>query len=137
MDSRKKSERIWAGIGSKKRPMQPFKGVSFKSLDDWLAFMSSFGRSTLTMTKPGKHLVYFMEDAYLDGEYVMLTSLSATEVSKAGWSLQGEYIWYNEARRPGIFGYPSKMITNRTHTSVLFFRKPLEQDDEGHAEPGS
>jgi len=71
-------------------------------------------------------MAYFMEDAYLNGEYIKLTSLSAAEASKAGWSLQGEYIWYNEARRPGIFGYPSKMITNRTHTSILFFKKPKD-----------
>lgn len=124
MDRRKKSERIWAGKGSKKRPMEPFKGVSFASLEDWLAFIEHFSWLSLLMTKTGKHMAYFMEDAYLDGEYVMLTSLAAAASSKAGWLLQGEYIWYNEARRPGIFGYPSKMITNRTHTSILFFKKP-------------
>jgi DNA modification methylase len=124
MDKRKKSQRWWVGKGSQKRPMEPFKGVIFSSLDDWLTFIQNFSYIAFLMTKPGKHMVYFMEDAYLDGEYVMLTSLAAAASSKAGWSLQGEYIWYNEARRPGIFGYPVKMITNRTHTSILFFKKP-------------
>ena len=125
MDSRKKSKRWWAGKGSQERPMEPFKKVSFASLDEWLAFMTCFGKRSMQLAKPGKYMAYFMEDAYLNGKYEFLSHLSALAVEMAGWVPQGEYIWYNEARRPGIFGYPSKMITNRTHASILFFKKEI------------
>ena len=125
MDSRKKSKRWWAGKGSQARPMEPFKSplTQFKALDEWLGFMAAFGQKAMRLAKPGKHLAYFMEDAYLDGRYEFLTHLSAMAVEASGWIPQGEYIWYNEGRRPGIFGYPTRMITNRTHVSILFFRK--------------
>jgi len=126
MDSRKKSKRWWAGKGSQQRPMEPFRSplARFRAFDEWLGFMAAFGGRTLALTKPGRYLAYFMEDAYIDGRYEFLTHMSATAVEASGWVPQGEYVWYNEGRRPGIFGYPSTMITNRTHVSILFFRKP-------------
>lgn len=125
MDSRKKSKRWWAGKGSQQRPMEPFKShlTRFHALDEWLGFMAAFGLKTMQLAKPKAYLAYFMEDAYLEGRYEFLTHLSAMAVESAGWTPQGQYIWYNEGRRPGIFGYPSRMITNRTHASILFFRK--------------
>jgi len=125
MDSRKKSKRWWAGKGSQQRPMEPFRShlTRFHALDEWLGFMAAFGQRSMRLAKPGAHLAYFMEDAYLDGRYEFLTHLSAMAVEASGWSPQGEFIWYNEGRRPGIFGYPTRLITNRTHVSILFFRK--------------
>lgn len=130
MDSRKKSKRWWKGKGSQARPMEPFKEplAHFKSMEEWIKFMTDFGKRAMEIVKPNKYLAYFMEDAYLDGRYEFLTHLSAMAVASSGWVPQGEYIWYNEARRPGIFGYPSKMITNRTHASILFFKKVSKDD---------
>lgn len=125
MDSRKKSKRWWKGKGNQERPMEPFKDPlsHFASMEEWLDFMKRFGQRTMEITKPNKYLVYFMEDGYFDGRYEFLSHTSAMAIESSGWVPQGEYIWYNEARRPGIFGYPTKMITNRTHTSILFFKK--------------
>ena len=123
MDKRKKSPRFWAGKGSKERHMTPFKKTLYSSKADWIEFMTRFGRRSMELAKPGKYMAFFMEDAYLDGRYEKLTHFSSMTVEASGWIPQGEYIWYNEARRPGIFGYPVKMITNRTHTSILFFQK--------------
>ena len=83
---------------------------------------------TVEPNKPNKYLAYFMEDAYINGRYEFLTHTSAMAVASSGWVPQGEFIWYNEARRPGIFGYPTTMITNRTHASILFFKKVVKDD---------
>lgn len=125
MDTRKKSKRWWKGKGSQERPMEAFKShlSQFHGFDEWLGFMAAFGKRTMELAKPNAYMAYFMEDAYLDGKYEFLTHMSAMAVESSGWVPQGEFIWYNEARRPGIFGYPKKIITNRTHTSILFFRK--------------
>lgn len=137
MDSRKKSKRWWKGKGSQERPMEPFKEKlsHFKSMEEWIAFMTAFGKRAMEITKPNKYLVYFMEDAYLDGKYEFLSHTSAMAIASSGWVPQGEYIWYNEARRPGIFGYPTKMITNRTHASILFFKKVVANDRSSKNSP--
>lgn len=124
MDSRKKSKRWHAEKGSLGRPMEEF-GLKFESIDVWLDFISQFCRQGFRVVKPNKYMAVFMEDMFISGEYIFLTHLLATEAHKAGWMPQGEFIWYNEARRPGFFGYPSTFITNRTHTSILFFKKVM------------
>jgi DNA modification methylase len=122
MDSRYKSKRWHSGIGSMERPMEKF-GVIFSDIDHWRLFMSRFCQRAFDVVKKNKYMVSFMEDMYINGEYIFLTNIIVDEAKKAGWTPQGEFIWYNEARRPGFFGYPSTFITNRTHTSILFFRK--------------
>lgn len=122
MDSRKKSKRGHSEKGFLERPMQEF-GVKFRSLDGWTLFIRDFCEESFRIVKSGKYMVSFMEDMYINGEYVFLTHILSEEAKKAGWVAQGEYIWHNEARRPSFFGYPSKMITSRTHTSILFFKK--------------
>jgi DNA modification methylase len=130
MDSRKKSKRLWTGKGSQERPMEPFKdpAAHYKNMEEWLEFMTAFGKRAMEIVKPNKYLAYFMEDAYINGRYEFLTHTSAMAVASSGWVPQGEFIWYNEARRPGIFGYPTTMITNRTHASILFFKKVIKDD---------
>jgi DNA modification methylase len=123
MDSRKKSTRIYKGIGSLERPMDKF-GIYFKDINDWKKFIFDFCKKSFNMIKNGKYMISFMEDMYINGEYIFLTDLLCQEAKNAGWKPQGEYIWYNEARRASFFGYPVKMITSRTHTSILFFKKP-------------
>jgi len=130
MDRRPKSLRWFKGKGSQQRPMEPFEGCLFKGIDAWKTFMSSFASRAMMLVKDGRYMAYFMEDAYLSGRYVFLTHISAEIVESHGWIPQGEYIWYNEGRRPGFFGFPSKMITNRTHTSLLFFLHPGKREKE-------
>lgn len=122
LDERRKSSRWMKGKGSLARPMKPYGTCHFDSLGDWGFFLAKFAAMAKTVVKPGKYLAYFMEDAYLDGEYIFLTDISRKIVSDAGFVPQGEWIWYNEARRACFFGYPSRMITSRTHTSILFFK---------------
>ena len=125
MDSRTKSRRHHKDKGYLERPMEAFTGVLFKDLDAWKTFIFDFCKKSFEMVKNGKHMVSFMEDMYIEGEYIFLTDILCQEAKKVGWIPQGEYIWYNEARRPSFFGYPVKMITSRTHTSILFFKKIL------------
>ena len=124
MDSRPKSKRWWKDKGSQARPMEQFgSGLHYKSIDDWESCMASFASGSFLAARNRAYAVCFMEDMYIEGKYVFLTHRLASVMESVGWIPQGEYIWHNEARRPGFFGYPSRMITNRTHTSILFFRK--------------
>jgi len=130
LDERRKSSRWWKGKGSTQRPMLPYGTCHFDTIDDWKKFMARFGRMARLILKPGKYMAFFMEDAYLDGEYVFLTHISSDIMKECGFIPQGEWIWYNEARRACFFGFPSKMITSRTHTSVLYFLNPKEDENE-------
>lgn len=123
MDSRTKSRRHHKDKGCLERPMEAFTDVSFKDLDGWKTFIFDFCKKSFEIVKSGKYMVSFMEDMFIEGEYIFLTDILCQEAKKARWKPQGEYIWYNEARRPSFFGYPVKMINSRTHTSILFFKK--------------
>ena len=140
IDRRPKSTRWHRVGGNKPRAMEPFRKCSFASLDEWIGFMERFGCLASKIVKPKKYLAFFMDDAYLNGEYVFLTHLSAEAMKRSGWLPQGEYIWYNEGRRPGFFGFPVKMITNRTHMSVLFFtntqKETKNEPDRGKGSEG-
>lgn len=126
LDERRKSSRWWKGKGSTQRPMQPYKMCHYDNIEEWRKFLMRFGKMARLILKPGKYMAYFMEDAYLDGEYVFLTHISSDIMKECGFIPQGEWIWYNEARRACFFGFPSKMITSRTHTSILYFLNPKD-----------
>ena len=127
IDRRRKSTRWHKDGGNKPRAMEPFRKCSFGSFVEWFTFMEMFGILASRLVKPGKYMAFFMDDAYLNGEYVFLTHHSVEAMKRAGWIPQGEYIWYNEGRRPGFFGFPVKMITNRTHMSILFFMNKKQE----------
>jgi DNA modification methylase len=129
LDKRKKSTRWEKGKGNQPRPMEAYGTCNFDTLEEWEEFIDRFAETSKKILKPGKYLAYFMEDAWIDGEYVFLTDISQRIMKKKGLIPQGEWIWYNEARRAMFFGFPRKMITSRTHTSVLFFLNPKEDDD--------
>lgn len=124
MDYRKKSKRHHKDKGSLERPMEAF-GVKFKDIMAWKDFIRSFCERAFKIVKSEKYMISFMEDMFIDGEYIFLTHILTEEAKKSGWVPQGEYIWYNEGRRAAFFGYPSTMITSRTHTSILFFRRRI------------
>jgi DNA modification methylase len=120
MDRRKKSKRYWKGKGNQERPMEAYGKCKFNDLEDWKGFIKRWAVASRLVLKPNKYLLYFMEDMYIDGEYIFLTHISADILKSVGFVPQGEFIWYNEGRRPGFFGFPAKMITNRTHSSLIF-----------------
>lgn len=129
IDRRKKSKRIWKDKGSMERPMEAYGQCRFNNLDEWKSFIRKWGEISRKMLKPNKYLVYFMEDVFIDGEYVFLSHIVADILKEVGFVPQGEYLWYNEGRRPGFFGFPSKMITNRTHTSIVFMINSKQEKD--------
>ena len=132
IDRRKKSSRYWKGRGNRERPMEPYREAPvFKTLEEWGEYMRIFAEWSAKILKPGRYLAYFIEDVYLNGEYVFLSEISKNAVESAGFIPQGEWVWYNEARRACIFGYPSRMITSRVHTKVLFFTNGRLEDQDG------
>ena len=129
LDRRQKSSRYWKGKGSKKRPMQPYTHVpEFKSVSDWAEYIFLMAERIRWILKKGRYFAFFIEDAYIDKEYIFLSEIAKNAVQSVGFIPQGEWIWYNEARRACLFGYPSRMITSRVHTKILFFTNgPMEE----------
>jgi len=121
MDTRKKSKRRYHGKDHE-RPMEAF-GKGFKNLEEWKNFSLELCVECCSVLKKDKYFFTFLEDMYIDGEYIFLTHIFSDMAKKAGLVPQGEFLWYNEARRPGLWGYPSRVVTSRTHTSILYFRK--------------
>lgn len=94
----------------------------FTSVAQWENdIIQGLGDLCRKVLRPGGYVVYFMEDAYVDGEYLFLAERSASAMRREGFVPQGEWVWYNEAKRGRLFGFPARMVTTRTHSSILFF----------------
>ena len=58
-----------------------------------------------------------------DGKYITLAWDLVKEIEKCGFSFEGEQIWCQDDKQLGIWGFPSKFISNIHHHYCLVFRK--------------
>ncbi len=58
-----------------------------------------------------------------DGTYVTLAWDLVKKIEGCGFSFEGEQLWCQEDKKLGIWGYPSKFISNIHHHYCLIFRK--------------
>lgn len=58
-----------------------------------------------------------------DGLYMTFAWDLTRIIEKCGFSFEGEQIWCQDDKKLGIWGYPSKFISNVHHHYCLVFRK--------------
>lgn len=58
-----------------------------------------------------------------DGKYVTLAWDLVKKIEQCGFSFEGEQVWCQDDKQLGIWGYPSKFISNVHHHYCLVFRK--------------
>lgn len=58
-----------------------------------------------------------------DGHYITLAWDLVKKLEQCGFSFEGEQIWCQEDKQLGIWGFPSKFISNVHHHYCLIFRK--------------
>lgn len=58
-----------------------------------------------------------------DGKYVTLAWDLVKKIEMCGFSFEGEQIWCQDDKQLGIWGFPSKFISNVHHHYCLVFRK--------------
>jgi len=72
----------------------------------------------------GKYMVVVVQNfRNTDGEYIPFAWDLVSKIQKYNFTFEGEQIWCQEDKKLGIWGYPSKFITNIHHHYCLVFRK--------------
>ncbi|MBQ3642607.1 DNA methylase, partial [bacterium] len=75
------------------------------------------------LKKKGYMVVIIQNFRNSDGTYVTLAWDLVKKIEGCGFSFEGEQLWCQEDKKLGIWGYPSKFISNIHHHYCLIFRK--------------
>lgn len=74
--------------------------------------------------KDDKYMVVVVQNfRNVDGHYVTFAWDLVKQIEKCGFSFEGEQIWCQDDKQLGIWGYPSKFISNVHHHYCLVFKK--------------
>lgn len=75
------------------------------------------------LKKNGYMVVVIQNFRNSDGKYVTLAWDLVNKIEKTGFSFEGEQLWCQDDKQLGIWGFPSKFISNVHHHYCLVFRK--------------
>lgn len=97
------------------------------NIEDYDQFMKELSKVFKNCSKilaPNKYMVIVVQNfRNTDGNYITFAWDIAEKVKKYKFSFEGEQIWCQDDKQLGIWGYPSKFITNIHHHYCLVFRK--------------
>lgn len=97
------------------------------NIDDYDEFIKElkkvFKNCNCTLKEKGYMVVVIQNFRNSDGKYMTLAWDIVKEIQKCGFSFEGEEIWCQDDKQLGIWGYPSKYISNIHHHYCLIFRK--------------
>lgn len=97
------------------------------NIDDYEVFLRELRkvfRNCYKILKSKKYMVVVIQNfRNNDGKYVTLAWDLVKEIEKCGFKFEGEQIWCQDDKQLGIWGYPSKFISNVHHHYCLIFRK--------------
>lgn len=97
------------------------------NIEDYEVFLNElkkvFKNCNNILRKNGYMVVVIQNFRNTDGKYVTLAWDLVKKIEKCGFSFEGEQIWCQDDKQLGIWGYPSKFISNVHHHYCLVFRK--------------
>ena len=92
--------------------------------DDFLKELKKVFKNCYKILNNKKYMVVVIQNfRNSDGKYMTLAWDLVKEIEKCGFSFEGEQIWCQDDKQLGIWGYPSKFISNIHHHYCLVFRK--------------
>ena len=101
------------------------------NIDDYKEFMIELGKVFLNCYKVlrnNKYMVVVIQNfRNSDGKYIPLAWDLAKVIKKCGFTFEGEQLWCQDDKQLGIWGYPTKFISNVHHHYCLVFRKVVEE----------
>ena len=97
------------------------------NIEDYDVFLTElqkvFKNCYSILKKQGYMVVIIQNFRNSDGTYVTLAWDLVKKIEGCGFSFEGEQLWCQEDKKLGIWGYPSKFISNIHHHYCLIFRK--------------
>ena len=97
---------------------------NIETYEDFIRELKKVFKNCYLVLKDKKYMVVVIQNfRNCDGKYVTLAWDLVKEIEKCGFTFEGEEIWCQDDKQLGIWGYPSKYISNIHHHYCLVFRK--------------
>ena len=97
---------------------------NIENYDEFLKELKKVFANCSTILDTGKYMVVVIQNfRNSDGRYVTLAWDLVPIIEDCGFSFEGEQLWCQDDKQLGIWGYPSKFISNVHHHYCLVFRK--------------
>ncbi len=97
------------------------------NIEDYEVFLKELTKifkNCYKILKQNKYMVVVVQNfRNSDGKYITFAWDLVEKITKCGFSFEGEQIWCQDDKQLGIWGYPSKFISNIHHHYCLIFRK--------------
>lgn len=97
------------------------------NIDDYEVFLDELKKVFVNcypiLRDKGYMVVVIQNFRNSDGTYVTLAWDLVKKIESCGFSFEGEQVWCQDDKKLGIWGYPTKFISNVHHHYCLVFRK--------------
>lgn len=114
------------GIYSEKSKLSKFNEShenQFINKNDWEALIENVFTNCFKLLKPGGYCAVFIGNMYRDGKYYLLNADIANILTKIGYVLKGEIIWYDVSKKLHLYGINFSWIPSIVHQFIMIFRK--------------
>lgn len=118
------------GVYSDKSKLSKFNEVPEylnQSKGEWELLIEEIFDHSYQLLKPGRYCAIFIGNMYHDGRYYLLNSDVTKILSKIGFVLKGEIIWYDVNKKLHLYGINYSWIPSIVHQYIMIFRKEREK----------
>jgi len=103
------------------------KSGSETEKEEWEALMEDVFNKCYDLLKPGCYCAVFIGNMYHGGHYYLLNADIVQILSKIGFVLKGEIIWYDVSKNLHLYGINYSWIPSLVHQFIMIFRKEREK----------
>lgn len=97
---------------------------NIENYDEFLKELQKVFKNCQSILKNKGYMVVIIQNfRNSDGNYITLAWDLVKKIEKVGFSFEGEQLWCQDDKQLGIWGFPSKFISNVHHHYCLVFRK--------------
>lgn len=102
--------------------LNDFDEDELQTKSEWLDGMEQKFEKFRRVVKDEGYVAVFIGDMYREQSYNMLSSELADRISKAGYTMKANLIWYDPSKDLHVYGYPFSFIPSMVHQNILIFR---------------
>ena len=116
------SIRIYAGK-SKLSKFNESHENQFRNKNDWEDLIEDVFTNCFKLLKPGGYCAVFIGNMYHKGKFYLLAADIANILTKIGYVLKGEIIWYDVSKILHLYAINFSWIPSIVHQFIMIFRK--------------
>jgi DNA modification methylase len=133
MDKVEKSKGTYKKVGEESKGIYSDKSKLSKFNDsgeylnqtkeDWESLIEEVFDRCFKLLKPGCYCAVFIGNMYHNGQYHLLNADVDRILSKIGFILKGEIVWYDVNKKLHLYGINYSWIPSIVHQFIMIFRK--------------